>query len=214
MILLLLGLAWRPDGSDGLDPDEELVRRFQGGDKAAFSDILQRYQDRVYTLSLRWMGEQEVAEEVAQDVFVALFRSLDRFRGESRLSTWIFRVTVNHCKNRRLYRRRRKVDQHEPLEGLRPDDDAPVRQLPDDGPGTDTRVHRSEAGRLLQDALERLDESHRTILVLRDVEDLPYEEIAEILDLPRGTVKSRLHRARAELARVLSRVIGPEDIFE
>jgi len=214
MILLLLGMAWRPDGSDGLAPDEELVQRFQGGDRSAYSDILVRYQDRVFTLSLRWMGDRQIAEEVAQDVFIALYRSLDRFRGESRLSTWIFRVTVNHCKNRRLFRRRRKMDQHEPLEGTRADKDGPVRQLPAQGPGTDSQVHRSEAGRILQDALDKLDDSHRTILVLRDVEDLPYEEIAQILDLPRGTVKSRLHRARAELARVLSRVISPEDIFD
>lgn len=213
-MFLLLGLAWRPDGSDGLDPDEQLVRRFQGGDHACFGDIVTRYQDRVYTLSLRWMGEAELAEEVAQDVFVALYRSLDRFRGESRLSTWIFRVTVNHCKNRRLYRKRRKVDQHEPLEGLRAEEDAPARQIPSEGPGTDRRVHVSEAERLLQEALERLDDTHRTILVLRDVEDLSYDEIAEILDLPKGTVKSRLHRARAELARALSRHLGPEDIFE
>ncbi|NOY25279.1 MAG: sigma-70 family RNA polymerase sigma factor [Oligoflexia bacterium] len=214
-MLLLLGLAWRPDGSDGLDPDEALVRRFQSGDREAYSDIVRRYQDRIFTLSLRWMGDRQVAEEVAQDVFVALYRSLDRFRGEARLSTWIFRVTVNHCKNRRLYRRRRKMGQHEPLEGPRSlDDDGPVRQLPDKGPGTDTRVHRSEAARILQDALDQLDDSYRTILVLRDVEDLPYEEIAQILELPRGTVKSRLHRARAELARVLSRTIRPEDIFE
>lgn len=210
---LLLGLAWRPDGSDGLDPDEQLVRRFQGGDRAAFSDIVTRYQDRVYTLSLRWMGEREVAEEVAQDVFVALYRSLDRFRGESRLSTWIFRVTVNHCKNRRLYRRRRKMDLHEPLEGTRPEDEGPVRQIPSEGPGTDRIVHVSEAERILHEALERLDESHRAILVLRDVEDLSYEEIADILELPRGTVKSRLHRARAELARVLARTLGTDDVF-
>lgn len=212
-MFLLLGLAWRPDGSDGLDPDEQLVRRFQGGDRAAFSDIVQRYQDRVFTLSLRWMGDRQIAEEVAQDVFVALYRSLDRFRGESRLSTWIFRVTVNHCKNRRLYRKRRKMQQHEPLEGTRSEDEGPVRQLPADGPGTDRMVHMSEAERLLQEALERLDESHRTIVVLRDVEDLSYEEIAQILELPKGTVKSRLHRARAELARVLSRSIGSDDIF-
>lgn len=214
MLFLLLGLAWRPDGPDGLDDDERLVQRFQAGDAAAFSDLVQRYQDRVYTLCLRWMGEPEVAAEVAQDVFVALYRSLDRFRGESRLSTWIFRVTVNHCKNRRLYQKRRHSEAHEPLEGVGHEDDGPIRQLPDPGPGTDAGLRRSEAGRLLQEALGRLDESHRTILVLRDVEDLPYEEIADILELPRGTVKSRLHRARAELARILSRVIGPDDVFD
>lgn len=213
-MFFLFGLAWRPDGSDGLPPDDELVQRFQGGDVQAFSDLVTRYQDRVFTLCLRWMGDPVVSEEVAQDVFIALYRSLDRFRGEARLSTWIYRVTVNHCKNRRLYRKRRKMKEHEPLEGRFAEEDGPVRQFPAEGPGTDAVVHRSEAERLLQEALDLLDEDHRSIIVLRDVEDLSYDEIASILDLPKGTVKSRLHRARAELARTLSRSLGPEDIFE
>jgi RNA polymerase sigma-70 factor, ECF subfamily len=194
--------------------DEELVRRFHSGDREAFSELVRRYQDRVYTLCLRWMHEPAVAEEVAQDVFIALFRSLHGFRGEAKLSTWVFRVATNHCKNRRIHQHRRAHDRHEPLEGNNPDPDGPTRQLADEGPGTDRRIQRSEAERLLHQALDKLDENHRAILLLRDVEDLSYEEIAEILDLPRGTVKSRLHRARAELARVLGRELGPEDVFE
>jgi RNA polymerase sigma-70 factor, ECF subfamily len=112
-----------------------------------------------------------------------------------------------------LYRRRRHSDKHEPLEGL-PRDDGPERQIASDGPGTDRGVHRSEAERLLQEALDEMDEGYRSIVVLRDIEGLPYEEIAEILDLPRGTVKSRLHRARAQIARALSRTLGRDDIFE
>lgn len=191
--------------------DDEIVRRFRDGDQRAFSELVRRYQDRVYTVCLRWLGDPAVAEEVAQDVFMALYRSLGEFRGESQLSTWIFRVAVNHCKNRRLYRMRRAWDRHEPLEGLNTDE-GPSRQIPSEGPGTDAARHRSEAGEILSDALAQLDEAQRSIIVLRDIEDLPYEEIADILDLPRGTVKSRLHRARAELARVLSRVLRPEDL--
>jgi RNA polymerase sigma-70 factor, ECF subfamily len=194
--------------------DEELVRRFNNGDREAFSDLVRRFQDRIYSLCLRWMHEPAIAEEVAQDVFIAVFKSLHGFRGEAKFSTWIFRVATNHCKNRRIYQQRRQKDRHEPLEGRGTDDDAPVRQHADEGPGTDRRIQRSEAERLLHQALEKLDENHRTILLLRDVEDLSYEEIADILDLPRGTVKSRLHRARAELARVLGRELGPEDVFE
>lgn len=193
--------------------DEELVRRFNDGDRDAFSELVRRYQDRIFTLCLRWMRNRDVAEEVAQDVFVAVYKALPRFRGEAKFSTWIFRVATNHCKNRRLYRQRRHADQHEPLEGT-PRDDGPVRQLPSDNPGTDRGTHRSEAEKLLQDALDTLDESHRTIIVLRDIEGLPYEEIADILDLAKGTVKSRLHRARAQLARTLSRTIDKDDVFE
>ena len=191
--------------------DTELVRRFKEGDQNAYSEIVRRYQNRVYTMCLRWMKDPHIAEEVAQDVFLALFRALERFRGDAQLSTWIYRVVVNHCKNRRLYRQRRHVNKHESLEGER-DDDMPARQIASDGPGTDAFTHQSEAQVLVQEGLARLDEEQRQIIVLRDVQDLSYEEIGEILDLPRGTVKSRLHRARAQLASVLSDKIKKEDL--
>jgi RNA polymerase sigma-70 factor (ECF subfamily) len=192
--------------------DAELVRRFKEGDRAAFAEVVHRYEDRVYTLCLRWMGDPNTAEEVAQDVFLALYRSLGGFRGDAQLSTWIYRVVVNHCKNRRLYRRRRQMDQHEALEG-EGREDQPERQLADDGPGTDAPLHASQAEELLRAALDHLDEEQRQIIVLREVQDLSYEEIADILELPRGTVKSRLHRARLELATILSRRLKKEDVL-
>jgi RNA polymerase sigma-70 factor, ECF subfamily len=191
--------------------DAELVRRFKEGDRSAFGEIVRRYQDRVYTMCVRWMGDREVAQEVAQDVFLALFRSLGSFRGDAQLSTWVYRVVINHCKNRKLYRRRRQMDQHEPLEG-EANDDGPSRQIADEGPGTDAALHASQASELVQQGLDALDEEQRRIIVLREMQDLSYEEIAELLELPRGTVKSRLHRARCELAAVLSRKIDREDV--
>jgi RNA polymerase sigma-70 factor (ECF subfamily) len=206
MFGLILGVMGAPS-------DAELVRRFKSGDRAAYAEIVRRYQNRVYAQCLRWLGEPHLAEETAQDVFLALFRSLADFRGDAQLSTWIWRVAVNHCKNRRLYGRRRHEGRHEPLEGTRDDDDAPKRQFADDGPATDIAVHQSESERLVREALERLDPEDRSIIVMRDVEDLSYEQISEILDLPRGTVKSRLHRARADLARVLSKTLTREDVL-
>lgn len=192
--------------------DAELVRRFKDGDRSAYNEIVRRYQHRVFTQCLRWMGDERIAEEVAQDVFLALFRALRDFRGDSQLSTWIYRVVVNHCKNRRLYRKRRAEDRHEPLEGDSRDD-GPERQIAADQPDTDFRMHRGEAEQLVREGLEKLDDEQRAIIVMRDVEDMAYEEIADILGVPRGTVKSKLHRARAELARVLGRKLGPEDVF-
>ena len=191
--------------------DVELVARFKGGDEHAFSHIVRRYQDKVFGLCFRWLGERTLAEEVAQDVFVALYRSLGRFRGDSSLSTWIYRVSVNHCKNKRLYSSRRRRDRHEPIEG-KPRDDGPARELPAGGRGTEAGVERSQAQVLVHEALQSLSEEHRQVILLRDIQDLDYHEIAEILDLPRGTVKSRLHRARTELARVLRNRIGKEDV--
>jgi RNA polymerase sigma-70 factor, ECF subfamily len=193
--------------------DADLVERFKAGDRSAFDEIVRRYQHRVFTLALRWMGDDQVAHEVSQDVFIALFRSLDGFRGDAKLSTWIYRVVVNHCKNRRLYRKRRKMDRHEPLEGDRQDDDAPKRQIAGDGPAPDAGVHRSEAETLVRAALAELPEEQRAIVVMRDIEDLSYDEIGELLDLPKGTVKSRLHRARAHLARVLTRSVDTKDVL-
>lgn len=205
MIALLLAIVGRLS-------DHELVQRFQAGDRDAYAEIVRRYQNRVYTMCVRWMRDDRVAEEVAQDVFVALYRALPSFRGDARLSTWVYRVVVNHCKNRLLYRKRRAHDRHEPLEG-NPTDDGPERQLAGDGPEPDSLRHRTEAEHLVEVGLSQLDDEQRTIIVLRDIEDRSYEEIADIMGVPRGTVKSRLHRARAQLATVLGRKIREEDVF-
>lgn len=192
--------------------DGELVRRFKEGDRGAFDQIVHRYKDRVYALCIRWMGDREVADEVAQDVFLALFKSLAGFRGDAQLSTWVYRVVINHCKNRRLYRRRRHLDHHEPIDPEPSEDGGPGRQLADDGPGTDARLHATQAGSLLERGLAALDEDQRQIILLREMQDLSYEEISDLLGLPRGTVKSRLHRARLELAAILGRSIKKEDV--
>jgi RNA polymerase sigma-70 factor, ECF subfamily len=212
MVMILLAMAHHMSDTK-LVSDAELVTQFKEGDRNAFAEIVRRYQDRVYSLSFRWMRDRQQAEEVAQDVFLALYRSLERFRGDSQLSTWVYRVVINHCKNRKLYRSRRKLDQHEALEGERSNDDGPGRQLPFEGPGTDASTDAKQAKTLIWEALERLDDEPRMIIVMRDVQDLSYEEISEILDLPRGTVKSRLHRARTQLAAALSRKVAAEDVI-
>jgi len=205
MMAILLAMVTGPS-------DAELVRRFKEGDREAYAEFVRRYQHRVYGLCYRWLGDERIAEEVAQDVFLALYKAMGRFRGDAQLSTWVYRVVINHCKNRRLYRMRRRVDRHEPLDGA-PRDDEPPRQIAWEGPGTDSGTHRSEAESLVHEALDQLEEDQRQIIVLRDVEDLSYQEIGDLLELPRGTVKSRLHRARAQLARVLQRHISQEDVL-
>jgi RNA polymerase sigma-70 factor, ECF subfamily len=194
--------------------DAQLVERFKGGDHSAFNEITRRYQHKVYRICYRWMGQEQIASEVAQDVFVALFRSLSRFRGEAQLSTWIYRVSINHCKNRRMYQHRRAIHRHDSLDQpIGEEEDSRRRELPADDPMPDAGLHQSQAQQLLQQALDQLDEEQRYIIVLRDLEDLSYEEIGELLGLPRGTVKSRLHRARGQLAKVLARHIKQEDIL-
>jgi RNA polymerase sigma-70 factor (ECF subfamily) len=194
--------------------DGDLIERFTRGDRTAFDELVVRYQARIYSLCLRWLSDPEVAEETAQDVFVAAFRALGGFRGESSFSTWIFRIAVNHCRNARLHRMRRAWGRHESFDAVPEDDDSPTRQIADDEAApADRGIHRREAGTLVQAALAELDDEHRQVLILRDVEDLAYEDIADILDLPRGTVKSRIHRARSELAQKLARKVRAADVL-
>jgi RNA polymerase sigma-70 factor (ECF subfamily) len=195
----------------GQPPDEELVRRSQAGDARAYGELVRRYQDRIYSLCLRWLRSPDLAEELAQDTFVSAWRGIGSFRGEARFSTWIFRIAVNLCKNKRLYNQRRAYDRHDPADS--PGEERSV-QLVDPSAGTDRETHRSEAERLLQAALADLDEGYRAIILLRDIEGMDYGEIASLLDLPVGTVKSRLHRARGHLAAVLHKGARPDDVLD
>jgi RNA polymerase sigma-70 factor (ECF subfamily) len=170
-----------------------LLRRLRRGDARAFAVLVARYQDRVFNLAARMLGDAAEAEDVTQEVFVSVHQSLARFRGECRLSTWIFRVAKNHALNRlkrAAVRDAAAVDAEsagDAREGQRPDALAIGRER-------EAAVRR---------AIEMLPPDQRLLVVLRDMEGLSYEEVAEVADLPDGTVKSRLHRARMALMEIL-----------
>lgn len=198
-----------PDGAPEpiVDPDAELVERCRKGQPAAFDMLVRRYQDRVYNLAFRYLREPEVAEEIAQDVFVAVYKHVKTFQGNSKFSTWLFRIVANHCHNKSKYLRRRKHRQQDSIDRVIETEDGELRlDLPDDPALSpeELSVRRSQ-NEAIQAAIGALDDDHRIIVLLRDVEDLSYEEIAEALNLPEGTVKSRLHRARNELRERLSK---------
>ena len=195
--------------------EEELVRRLQARDERAFVECVRVYQDKIFGLIFRMLGSREEAQDVAQEVFVTLFKSIDSFRGDSRLGTWLYRIAVNHCKNRIKYLRRRG---HRATTELDEKAERAMYQESVDGGGktshstlgqADARPDEALAGAqlesIVQRAISKLDEEHQTLLLLRDVESLSYEEIVEITGLPEGIVKSRLHRARlflkAEIAK-------------
>jgi len=195
------------------DLDQRLVARSRKGDRLAFSDLVERHQHRIYSICLRWLGDATAAEEIAQDVFLAAWRAIEGFREEARFDVWLRRIAVNKCKNARLSRVRKAHDRHDRIDEEPEDEDGVRLQVAANGPGPDASLDRSIASAILQEGLSRLSEEHRAILVLRDLEDLDYEEISSLLDLPRGTVKSRLHRARVALAEALANRIGPKDVF-
>lgn len=197
------------DMTNPMTSDEALVKAFQAGEPSAFAELVRRYQDQVYSSCFRWIRDPVIAEEVSQDVFVAVYRSLSQFRGDAQFSTWLFRVVINHCKNRRLYRSRRATDRHDSIH----DTEHTKPELVAFGVDTSSNAIARQAAVHIHTALAELDEDSRAIIHLRDLSDRSYEEIAEIMEIPRGTVKSRLHRARNHLARVLKRTLSVEDVF-
>ncbi len=182
--------------------DEGLVARFRQGDEAAFGEIVVRYRDRVYQFC-RWQlgASRAEAEDATQDALLEVYRCLGSFEGRSRLKTWILGVARNVCRRRRRSRHRR-----ESVELAQGREEAPLVELPDSSIDLLRDLERQEQERALCLAIERLSGEQRSTLLLRDVEGLSYEEIARVLGVPVGTVRSRLHNARGALARQLAAV--------
>lgn len=184
---------------DCQDGDEALVRRFLVGDSASFEVLAERYQHRVYRFVCMFVKTDP--EDAAQEVFLELYRSLGSFRWESRLETWIFSVTRNVC--RRLLRSGRGADLISSL------DAEALLEISDRGENLEDAALARESQEAVEAALSRLDPIHREVLLLRDWEGLDYQEIAQTLGVPLGTVRSRIHNATAKLATLLH-LYGPE----
>lgn len=184
--------------------DRELIEKLKRRDEAAFSAFVLRYQERVFRLLLRMLGDRAEAEDLAQEVFISIFKAIEGFRGDSQLSTWVYRVAANHSRNRIKYlarRRRQLTDGYdEQVEEQSLGSAAPQRSE-----APDQLMEARQTEHLLQQGLLSLDEDQRELIVLREVEHLSYEEIMAITGLPEGTVKSRLHRARAGLRDYIER---------
>jgi RNA polymerase sigma-70 factor (ECF subfamily) len=190
------------------DPDREAVQAFRDGDPGAFDLLVLRHQDRIFRLACRLVGDPESALDAAQETFVKAWRALDRFEGAARFSTWLTRIAINQCRNE--LRRRRTVKHTRPLslDASRPGSEVTIREtLAADGPDAWEVERGREVGAACRQALTQLDPEAREILMLREVEDLSYEDMAEVLDVAVGTIRSRLHRARRELRRRMAGVL-------
>jgi RNA polymerase sigma-70 factor (ECF subfamily) len=180
---------------ESADRDEDLVRRFLSGDRGAFAVLVERHERRVYNLALRMTGREEDARDAAQDAFLTALRKLSSFRGEAAFSTWLHRVTVNAC-----YDLLRKRQRQPLLDRGGGEDDLPGPEPPPQPDHADDTVLTIDDQR----ALLQVPEDFRAAMILHDVQDLPQEEVAAILGVAVGTVKSRLHRGRLALARALN----------
>ncbi|MBN2360161.1 MAG: sigma-70 family RNA polymerase sigma factor [Deltaproteobacteria bacterium] len=186
------------DRQVAIDPYAELAQRAAAGDEAAFEKIVRELGDRVRSVALRMLGDAFEADDLAQEVFFAVYRSLGQFRGEAKLTTWILRIARNHCLNRIKSRHRRshgseRLQRAASALGV-------VPGVVDTPRGPESNAISNEIRQQVETAIAELPPKMRWLVVLRDVEGLSYEEIAEAADLNVGTVKSRLHRARERLA--------------
>lgn len=190
-----------PGGVDEKELDERFLQRLQRRDEQAFNQLVLTYEAQVLRLVWRLLGTKEEAEDMAQEVFVQVFKSIDSFRGDSKLSTWIYRIAMNLTKNRAKYLARRHQKSHSEIDSTEPKDVHNEAQGRTSGetrrPDLDAMGNQAE--RIVVECLHELEAEFREILVLRDVECLSYEEVGSLTGLPPGTVKSRLHRARSLL---------------
>ncbi len=181
------------NGADGAASDEECIKRFLDGDENAFIDLVRRHQEKVRNLIFSILGYTQIVDDLSQDVFIKVYQALPQFRFQSAFSTWLYRVTVNRCRDEM---RRNKVRRILRLDALEEDDH------PADLEATE-KTERVLVNDALNKALNSLTDTHRTMIILKEVEGLSYEEIAEAMNCGVGTVKSRLARARTRLKKVL-----------
>jgi RNA polymerase sigma-70 factor (ECF subfamily) len=195
--------------ADTADADAALVASSQQGDLSAFEDLVAKYQKRMLNIAFRFLGDHEDACEVVQDAFVSAYRNLKGFRADSKFSTWLTAITMNLSRNRL---KRMKLHQARVPLSL----DAPIQTAsgevmpdpPDREPSVLDRMEKRDVQRKVQDCIKALEPDFREVLVLRDMQDLSYEEIGGMLKVASGTVKSRLFRARESVKDCLKKVMG------
>lgn len=195
-----LGSAWgRPTVSD-LDLDAQLVDRCLQGDEGAWEDLVKAHTRRVYAICYRFTGKDSEAQDLTQDVFLRVFKSVKSFRaGEGSFAVWLTRLTrnllIDHYRRTKMERATDSIEEQLPM----------LEEKTALESRTDAILAGREASEALQSALAKLSPELRETVILRDLQELEYREVAEILGVPEGTVKSRLNRGRAELARILRR---------
>lgn len=188
--------------------DYSLIRSFHQGEKSAFDSLVIRYKDRVFNLCLRFLGDYYEAEDTAQDVFIKAYNSLKRFRFESSFFTWLYRIAVNTCKNKvkTLEYRYRKKDMRINI----PEDslgDYNSGYMGNSSRNPNSDLENKERIKILQDTINTLPPDQKSVVILRDIQGLSYEEITEITGFKLGTLKSRLSRARSNLREKLGDII-------
>ncbi|MFW6414227.1 MAG: RNA polymerase sigma factor [Verrucomicrobiota bacterium] len=182
--------------------DAELIERFNRGEKEVFNILADRYVGRAYQIAYGVLGSREDAEEVAQDVFVRIYKALPRFRGDARFSTWMYRIAMNLARNKYRWNKTRGSQKKISLEETEEEEDNSYGiQVPAKEPAPDEQTDLTEFQQKVMREIENLPQLYKEALILRNIEEMSYEQIAETLDCKLGTIKSRIARAREELRK-------------
>lgn len=203
-------MNWKADKIEEPDMDDwQLVRDVQADNRAAFDRLVLKYQDSIFNLCLRMLGDYDEARDSAQETFIKVYRNINTFKFKSAFSTWLYRIAINTCKNNissLSYRMRKKTLRLDAPAQNMDDDNGPI-DVRDDSSNPADIYEKKERNMIIQKAIESLPAKQRMLVVLRDIEGKSYEEIVEITGMKEGTVKSKLSRARHELRERLTGVI-------
>lgn len=185
---------------DNKQEDKKLIEQALAGDQKAFETLLSKYRNLVYTIMIKMVRNPQEAEDLTQEAFIKAFRSLASFKEEFAFSTWLMKIATNNCID---FLRKRKLRTYSINEPVKYKDEEIEMELPDAGPTPERSLLQSERSRIIQEAIDELPEKYRYVILLRHKEEKSYEEISEILDLPLGTVKAQIFRAREMLNQKL-----------
>jgi RNA polymerase sigma-70 factor (ECF subfamily) len=193
----------KPAGS--FDPDAAFVRAVQGGDIAAFDHLVIKHKDKLFNIVYWLLGDYQETNDCAQEIFIKVFKSIRKFRFQSSFSTWLYRIAINTCKNRRkssAFRWKKRTVSLENPEN--PNQDNRSYEIRNGCPSPENRLEKKERIMLIRKAINALPQEQNRVIVLRDIQGLSYQKIADITGLNLGTIKSRLARARLELKNKLN----------
>lgn len=187
---------------------KEVIEECKAGDEKAFSEIVLTYQKKVYNIALRMLGNREEAKELAQEVFLSVLESIKGLKEAVKFESWLTQITLNHCRNRWKYLKRRQYFKTESLnDPIETEDGEMERPVYDPSGNPETLFEKKMIQQFVQRGLLKLKEDQREMIVLRDLLGHSYEELGKLFSLPEGTIKSRLHRARMELKEILERFV-------
>lgn len=183
--------------------EKSLLERAKTGDVKAFEMLVEAYQRKIYNIALRMIGNSDDAYDLAQEVLIRIYKSIGSFKEQSSFSTWVYRITTNVCLDE--IRKRKNKWTVSLDEDIRLDDSEIKREIESDDPKPDEMTEKAELKKTITEAINKLNEEHRIVIVLRDIHGFSYEDIAKIVKCPEGTVKSRINRARQALKSILEK---------